>query len=1460
MRRILKISLIAVGTIIVLLGAAFGALQSGWGKQRLADYLSTSLSEPGASVSFGELRGLVPWTFDVANLEIGDVNGPYLQIAHLTFDLDVGAALFERFRVHNAVASGVRFLRLPVEDPANRDRAGESPIPVWPSELSLEDFRVTDLWIAPEVAGRPATLKASGRIVPDAGAGEDIVIDIASDPEQGLRATVFLRHDHNEDRMRLAAEISEPADGIVARVLDLPLDAPLLVHVIGEGPAQSWQGDVYAVCGAAEWSGNIVIESRDQTRITVDGQANLLPFVDAEYRPLLGPELQIRAVADILDGNVVEIAEATVKGATSFLSARGRLDLAAWHADLTFDGEIPDLAPYTQLVDEQMIGALRFSGRLNGALDAPEIDAQTDLRAPALQGYAADRIALALKGRLNFADLPTSAAFVGTGNVTGLTGVPEAASGLLGSDFELAFDLQGGLNGPVDFNSFAVEGQNLSAVGAGTIDLETEDAQTRLSFHLPQGAPLAAALGLDPDLGIDVTGPIDGTARGAFNLAQQSGRLGAALTLDGLDFANEIARVLAGPRLDLETSLTLEESGAIILDRVNLRGAGARLAFSGTVESDLTTQNGRLQAEVFDLAVLSDALGMPLKGTLGADTTLTGSLAAPRVEGEASTRALDLDGLAFDRFEATFSLLDPAGTANGEISAEIEMPGAPRFSIRSHYSLADGEWLSLPDVRVKTDTGNSLAAELRIGLSDGKADGRAELSVARLEEIGALVDFDLAGEATAGLEFSAGDGRQDAAITLEARNLASTSGPAISQLNASGKLRDLFGSPTFSARIDAEDALGDGFQIDSGRAEVAGDPNRVDFEAELTGALDLPTRLALAGEASRSHDAVALRLDRLEGNVGEIPLALRHTLLARLGPGQALQADGVLDVGGGEVALAVAVDAETNVKISVNALPLDLTKHWLPLRGAGGVVDADLLVTGPANATSGSLHVIAKDLQLALGSDVSEAPPVVLSLSSAWSGGKMKADAELTGLPGTTATISAALPFNLSLAPFGSSLSLLDPLTARLDIEGDLAQLSPLLPLGEDRFFGFLNAEIDVSGTLDAPSFKGRTEVAEGRYENFDADTVIDDLNLVLRLDGRELRIENLAATDGDAGKLIGEGVLALDSAEAEGGPANIVLRLDQFFLLRRDDIVAPFTGELTARREAEKVVVLGALASHPVEIRIPERLPSSTIDLDPTEVNNAAAGASREAPTGSASEQPVSLGFNVDLSFPRQLFVRGRGLDSEWRGTINLGGNAEAPRVSGKLELVRGRFEFVDKTFDLKSGNILFDGSDPPDPEINIVAEADAGDILARVTIAGRASALELAFESDPALPRDEILAYILFEKGKNEISPFQAAQLARTAASLSGSGGPDIVGQVREVLSVDDVSVVTEGDGPSGAALSVGKYVIDGVYLRAQQGIAAQSTKASVEVELTDSLTVESDIGADAHASTWINWQFKY
>src|SRR5207237_6817792 len=101
-------------------------------------------------------------------------------------------------------------------------------------------------------------------------------------------------------------------------------------------------------------------------------------------------------------------------------------------------------------------------------------------------------------------------------------------------------------------------------------------------------------------------------------------------------------------------------------------------------------------------------------------------------------------------------------------------------------------------------------------------------------------------------------------------------------------------------------------------------------------------------------------------------------------------------------------------------------------------------------------------------------------------------------------------------------------------------------------------------------------------------------------------------------------------------------------------------------------------------------------------------------------SAPAVPAALDIQIAVPGRVFVRGRGLDSEWRGRINVTGSSDTPRIVGSLEALRGTFAFLGQTFKVARGHIAFDGAAAIDPTLDIVAEIAAPDITAQVLVAG--------------------------------------------------------------------------------------------------------------------------------------------
>ena len=242
----------------------------------------------------------------------------------------------------------------------------------------------------------------------------------------------------------------------------------------------------------------------------------------------------------------------------------------------------------------------------------------------------------------------------------------------------------------------------------------------------------------------------------------------------------------------------------------------------------------------------------------------------------------------------------------------------------------------------------------------------------------------------------------------------------------------------------------------------------------------------------------------------------------------------------------------------------------------------------------------------------------------------------------------------------------------------------------------------------------------------------------------------------------------------------------------------------------------------------------------------------------------------------PGRVFVRGHGLDSEWRGRLKITGTLAAPRIAGALDAIRGSFSLLGKSFRLSRGRIVFTESAKPDPLLDITAEIIAADITAQITIGGLASAPKITLSSTPPLPQDEILSRVLFNQGKGQINAAQGLQLAQAAAALAGQNF-GMLERLRGSLGLDWLGF---GSGPQGAApsivnpnpqnaaqanagggaISAGKYIAQGVSIGVTQGVSPPTSKVTVEIELGNHLTIGTSAGANGGTGVGLNYNYNY
>jgi translocation and assembly module TamB len=431
------------------------------------------------------------------------------------------------------------------------------------------------------------------------------------------------------------------------------------------------------------------------------------------------------------------------------------------------------------------------------------------------------------------------------------------------------------------------------------------------------------------------------------------------------------------------------------------------------------------------------------------------------------------------------------------------------------------------------------------------------------------------------------------------------------------------------------------------------------------------------------------------------------------------------------------------------------------------------------------------------------------------------------------------------------------------------------LPIGENRLSGKFDADLSLAGTVAMPAAAGRIKIMHGRIENFASGAVLTNLEAMLTGDRSRLALTSFSAKDGASGKISGAGSISLTAAAASGPAADLAVHLDDFRVAARDEALVTVSGPITVTGPLRALAVSAPITIDRADINLPNRLPPEIVVIPVVEIDGRTGKPVPPTPAA-RPEWPASLDLTLDM--PGRVFVRGHGLDSEWRGRLRITGGSLAPRIAGTLVAVHGSYSLLGKSFQLTQGRIAFDGSSRPDPVLDITAQVAASDIVAEIKIGGLASSPKISLTSTPQLPPDEILSRVLFNQGKGQLNAAQGLELAQAAAALAGQNF-DMLDRLRGSLGLDWLGF---GSGPQGTApsivnpnpnstaqlnnnstvVSAGKYVARGISVGVTQDVSPPTSKVVVEIQLGNHLTVDTSAGAGQNGGTGIgiNYNFNY
>ncbi len=473
--------------------------------------------------------------------------------------------------------------------------------------------------------------------------------------------------------------------------------------------------------------------------------------------------------------------------------------------------------------------------------------------------------------------------------------------------------------------------------------------------------------------------------------------------------------------------------------------------------------------------------------------------------------------------------------------------------------------------------------------------------------------------------------------------------------------------------------------------------------------------------------------------------------------------------------------------------------------------------------------------------------------------GKLLWDGEavtLSSLPQEDALdMNLSLPAKLTRTP-RLAVSTDGALAGYVRYDGAIEPFAAFMPPELQTLEGFLAADFSIAGTLENPSLDGAAEITEGAYTELRSGLSIAGLHsradAQVSTQGSRIEFSGGARGGGQTGEdtiTIGGAMTLADQSRLDLEIAfnDAALSAHPVDVVRADGNIS-FTGDLDA------ITATGALTVRELSAEI---ITPEVTGLVPIEVVNIDQAGAEDAISQTAKKS--TLTYDVDITADDRIFIRGRGVDSEWSANINIASSNDAPIIIGAMRLRRGTLDFSGRRFDIETGRILFDRLSPNNPLLEIRATLETSDVTATIDVSGRANEPTIELNSTPDLPDEDIMALVLFGKPADELTAFESLQTAQALASLGGIGpfgGTGLTGSIRRATGLDLLNFDIDPEN-GGGSLTVGKYVADGLFVSATQDAQGKGGAVIIEYEITDNISVETEVRQDGDQTVSANWK---
>lgn len=1407
-RRPLRIAVISVcGSALLFIGLCAASafwLDTEAGRAWIARQLAGVETDSGFSVRIGGFKGSLYGSLTARNVTLHDTRGEWAAIPSVSLRWAPWDLMYRSLSISRVHAPSFVMSRRPVFRPVSSDG------PLLPdAHIRIGRLTIDQLILEEAAAGQRFVLDLDGQLRLDGHSADTNIKLTSENTDDRLEIKALIQPE--KDLFDLDARVMAPAGGAIAGYLKS--DHGFSFKAQGDGSWSQWNGSIDASLGEVPLFSISLTANSGQFKAS--GSVFPAPGLAPTLRQLVHGPAQVALTAKVKDRQVD--GDLSVRSRAIDISGRTRFDMDS--------GRLSEAVATARLLDPSILpSGIKIENALiqlsaSGQVYEPQVKttaraARLTIGRTAYENVHIDALSTsAIIGGKRIYNIPLDAR---VSRVTGLGRLLDRR--LAGSQLKGTLILDPAER-TVRMPDSLFNAQDVSARLAGFVDFDTRryqlgaDAEIQnLAFPNILRASLMTKLALTGS-GFDRGPQIRGTV---FSRR--------------IDPLQSTASSILGPNGHIQAALELSPQGNIALRNVRLTGRaislqgqlslGPRQSLVGRLDGTASFFNGpnpatdpRRQAHI--AAAVNGTLAQPLF-----------KLSVQQNEALISTYRL-----------SDIILTAQASREKAHVTASANSTLGP---IQALSDLSFQRGVGLENLNVKL--GNISLTGSAAQLPGGAVQGNMQFTGGGLN--GRVVLSGMPGTSLA------------ADVDMRGRDVQLGQPPnkvQVGQLSAKGQLTFAPEQPIFAGRITIERAIFGQLRLD---------------QLALTGTrFGAGTRLALNARGRRGapfdFDGAAEMLPglvRLSGAgrfAGETIKLTKPAEIAfdptggwQLRPTEVALASGTLNV------VAARKNSQQYLNIKANQISASLLDLLRPGLGIDGQLSgAVTLSRTDQSLPSGEAEIVVRNLRRA--GLVGRSQPVDLRFTASVAGtsaqGKMVAQESGRNVGSLDFQLGALayepnglMPSNWRVAPLSGAVlwnGRVDPLWALTGIETDEVS-GPAV----------INAQL--SGTVGSPDISGRVRSTNASYENLTTGLRVSKIQVEAAFNGPRLEISRIHGDAGREGRITATGWVDLSAQRRF--PADFRARVEKAAVMQRDDIRAWSTGDVRLTHGPD-----GGLLEGKLDITQARLTMGGTTSANPVPRIVYEEVGTEVLPDTSQTRRVAAKPFRLDLQLraPDQIFLEGMGLHSEWRGNLNLDGTALGPQVTGRLDLVRGTYEFSGREFRLDRGQIIFRGENPPDPLLDITATHAIDGTTIQIKIGGTAKRPEVVFTSTPQLPQEEILARLLFGESVPNLSATEAVQLGAALTTLrGGNGNLNIVGRVGKAVGIDRLRVLP-GDREKGIGTTVsgGKYITDRIYVEvATDGRGYTATL--VEVDLTRTLSILSQVATLGSTNVSLKWSKDY